>query len=192
MSFDESEIWDRKYRDGSHGLRDPDPLLPYAFQEFVQPLFPSGGTALDVAGGLGRHSIFLARQGWKVTLVDSSSVGVAQARENARELGSLINYKVTDLAQSPWEVSIYDVVIVFFYLERRILPHLIEAIRPGGFLIYKSYTHMAPKFGKGPTDPMHLLKENELLHAFPGVTVLHYLETIQHSGTAELVARKKA
>jgi SAM-dependent methyltransferase len=190
VSSDEREMWDRKYREGSHGLTDPDPLLPYAYEEFVQPLFPQGGAALDVAGGVGRHSIFMAKHGWKVTLLDISDIGIAQARKNAGELGDLIDYQVTDLTLTQWEASHYDLVMVFFYLERGIFRQLADAILPGGLLIYKTYTHLAPKFGKGPSHPMHLLKENELLHTFPGMTVLHYKENIRDRAVAELVARK--
>lgn len=192
MSANEGEIWDRKYSEGSQGLSDPDPLLPFAYREYIQPLFPSGGTALDVAGGVGRHSIFMARQGWRVTLADISEVGIAQARKNAGRLGELVTYQVTDLTTAPWEMSRYDVLMTFFYLERAVFRQLYEAIRPGGLLIYKTYTSLAPKFGKGPRHPMHLLQENELLQAFSGMTVLHYSETIRERATAELVARKKA
>jgi tellurite methyltransferase len=191
MSVDEREMWDRKYGEGSHRLSEPDPLLPYAYQEFIQPLFPKAGVALDVAGGVGRHAIFLARHGWKVTLVDISSLGIGLARENAKELGGLINYQVSQVATASWDQSHYDIVMVFFYLEQGIFPQLFNALRPGGLLIYKTYTHLASKFGKGPRHPMHLLKENELLHAFPEMTVLHYMETMRNRGTAELVARKK-
>ena len=44
------------------------------------------------------------------------------------------------------------------------------------------------KFACGPSHPMHLLEENELLHAFSGLTVLHYHETLRDRGAAELIA----
>jgi hypothetical protein len=37
---------------------------------------------------------------------------------------------------------------------------------------------------------MFLLEPNELLRAFPSLRVLHYHETMQEKGVAELVARK--
>jgi tellurite methyltransferase len=190
MSVDEREMWERKYREGSHGLSEPDPLLPYGYEEFIHPLFPNGGKALDVAGGVGRHSIFMAEHGWQVTLVDISAEGVAQARRNAEQLGKQVEYQVTDLTAGPCELPRYDLVMVFFYLERGIFGQLAKAIRPGGLLMYKTYTHLAPKFGKGPTHPMHLLQENELLLAFPEMTLLHYRETIRDRAVAEMVARK--
>ena len=67
---------------------------------------------------------------------------------------------------------------------------LINALRPGGVLIYKTYTELQPRLGKGPTHPMHLLKQNELLRAFSQLNVLHYEETIRDRGVAQLVARK--
>jgi hypothetical protein len=67
---------------------------------------------------------------------------------------------------------------------------LAAAIKPGGHLIYKTYTTEQQRFNGGPSHPMFLLQPNELLHAFPSLRVLHYHETIQERGVAELVARK--
>jgi len=64
------------------------------------------------------------------------------------------------------------------------------AIKPGGILIYKTYTTEQKNFPGGPSHPMFLLEPNELLHAFRSLRVLRYHETIQEKGVAELVARK--
>ncbi|MBZ5721929.1 MAG: class I SAM-dependent methyltransferase [Acidobacteriia bacterium] len=192
MTQEERQHWDRKYRHGSHASQEPDPLLPNAYEEFIQPLFPAGGTALDVAGGAGRHAIWVAQHGWHVTLVDLSEVGVAKARENAGELAGRIDFQVRDLTNSTLGPAQYDLVMVFFYLERTINAEVMQAVRPGGLLVYKTYTSRTPQFGQGPTHPEYLLEENELLQAFSGMTVLHYQETLRDRGIAELVARKKA
>ena len=183
--------WDRKYLEASHPSLEPDPLLPYAYEEFIQPLFPNGGRALDVAGGLGRHAIWMVKHGWRVNLIDVSEVGVAKARMSAGEFGNEIDFEVRDLATIQWKKNACDLVMVFFYLERALFPRLLEAIRPGGLLVYKTYTHLAPKFAHGPRHPLHLLQENELLHSFPEMTVLHYQETLRDRATAELVARRR-
>jgi tellurite methyltransferase len=188
---DERDRWDCKYREGSHFSLDPDPLLPYAYEQFVEPLFPNAGVALDVAGGVGRHAIWMARKHWQVMLVDISDVGLGKARENAGGDAGRISFQTKDLASATWPPSAYDLLMVFFYLERRLLPKLADALRPGGLLIYKTYTHLALKLAKGPSHPMHLLQENELLHAFPAMTVLHYEETLRDRAVAELVARKR-
>ena len=66
----------------------------------------------------------------------------------------------------------------------------LAALKPGGNLIYKTYTTEQKNFAGGPSHPMFLLEPNELLHAFSSLRVLHYHETVQGKGVAELVARK--
>jgi SAM-dependent methyltransferase len=185
----ERTSWNRKYREGSHSSLQPDAFLPYAYEHFIEPAFPGPGAALDLAGGIGRHAVWLAHQGWQVTLVDISEVAIAKAQENAGTDRNRITFKCADAAQFKAGRSKYNVVLVFFYLERKIFPELIKVLRPGGMLIYKTYTELQPRFGKGPTHPMHLLKQNEL-RAFSRLNVLHYQETIRDRGIAQLVARK--
>jgi tellurite methyltransferase len=191
MNIDEKSSWNEKYSEGSHTSLEPDLFLVSAYDEFFFGTSP--GLALDVAGGVGRHAIWLAQRGWRVKLVDISEVGIKQAEENAKHSGtaSAITTEVRDL-KSGQDLGReqYDLVVVFFYLQREIFPAIAAAIKPGGFLIYKTYTIEQKNFSGGPSHPMFLLEPNELLHAFPSLRVLHYHETIQEKGVAELVARK--
>ena len=186
----ERESWNRRYRGGSHGSLEPDPFLLLAYENYVQPLFSRPGTALDVAGGLGRHAIWLARRNWRVTLMDVSEVGLAKAREGAGRVADQIEFVRADMKEFNAGRRRYDLVLVFFYLERKIFPELMKALRPGGVLIYKTYTREQRKFKGGPSHPLHLLKENELLKAFSRLRVLYYSETIRDRGVAEFVGRK--
>jgi len=186
---DERSDWNRRYRERSHSSLEPDPLLPHAYKEFIQPLFPDAGTALDLAGGLGRHALWLARKGWHVTSIDISDEATAQAEALAEAFGERIKFQTADLTSWRADQPV-DLVLVFFYLERQLFPEMLKALRPGGLLIYKTYTHLSPKFGKGPTHPMHLLQDGELLQAFPQLRVLHYEEAIRDRGVAELIAQK--
>lgn len=191
MEIDEKSLWNKKYSERSHGSLQPDPFLVAAYEEFLSDESP--GLALDVAGGVGRHAIWLAQRGWRVKLVDISEVGVKQAQENAKQTGttSLIITEVRDLnTKQDLGQEQYDLVAVFFFLQRELFPALAAAIKPGGHLIYKTYTTEQQRFAGGPSHPMFLLQPNELLHAFPSLRVLHYHETVQEKGVAELVARK--
>jgi len=200
MEIDERAVWNRKFSENSHTSLDPDPFLVSAFDEFLSS--QSHGTALDVAGGAGRHSIWLAQRGWRAKLLDISDAGVRLAEKSAsRVLGPvakefLISAEVADLNQvRDLGNEQYDLVLVFFYLQRELFPALIAALKPGGFLLYKTYTVDQQSFSDdpskgGPNNPMFLLKPNELLHAFPSLRVLHYHETTQNKGMAELVAQK--
>ena len=128
-------------------------------------------------------------------LLDISEVGIKQAAENAKRTGAAgsISSEVRDLnVMQDLGREQYDLVIVFFFLQRELFPALISALKPGGILIYKTYTTEQKHFAGGPSHPMFLLQPNELLRAFSSLRVLHYHETVQERGVAELVARKKA
>ncbi len=196
----ERDVWNRKYSEGSHGSLEPDPFLVDAFAEFLTSRPP--GAALDVAGGAGRHALWLAQRGWRVKLIDISEVAVVLARENAAKVlpsppgtpGSrapLLVAEVVDLNATPdLGDQQYDLVIVFRYLQRELFPSLIRALRPNGFLIYQTYTTTQEKCGVGPTNPNYLLQPGELLQAFSSMRVLHYREHTAGRAVAELVAQK--
>lgn len=188
----ERDCWNRKYSEArvASSLL-PDPFLPWAFSKYILPLFPHGGSALDLAGGAGRHAIWLAQQGWEVMLIDISETGVEQSRVNARSLAAHINFVVDDLTQFKASQTQFDVVTAFFYLERKIFSEIVEAVRPGGLLVYKTYTEKQANLGSGPKDPRHLLKQDELLQLTGVLRTLHYREVVAGRATAELVARKE-
>lgn len=200
MKMDEKISWNRKYREKSHSSLEPDPLLVRAYAEFLSDQPP--GLALDLAGGVGRHSLWLAQRRWRVKLVDVSEVGIELAKENAARVlcpagtDSFVTTEVADLNSSHNLGSeLYDLVLVFFYLQRELFPALISALKPGGLLIYKTYTTEQQRFTgghfkSGPSHPMFLLQANELLRAFEPMRILHYHETVIEKGVAELVGRK--
>ena len=194
---DDRQTWNSKYAEGSHASLTPDPFLIEAYENYVAPLMGeggSGGRALDVAGGVGRHSIWLARRDWRVTLVDISDEGICIARSNAVSAKVEIDFELQDV-KNLWDVTgsaQFDLILVFFYLERELFPAFIKMLKPGGIILYKTYTVEQLKLrpGKGPSHPMHLLKPNELLRAFSSLKILSYRETVKDRGVAELVARK--
>jgi len=182
----EREEWNRRYGRGEHLERNPNDFLAEAYGEFVPPRFPSPGTALDVAGGTGRHAIWLVQRGWEVTLVDVSDVGVKMALEAASSAGVTIRAEAADLRTYDFGRERFDLILVFYFLERALFPVLTATLNPGGLIIYKTYTRDHRKF-RACSHPMYFLDPNELRGAFPGFDVLHYGES---EGMAELVARK--
>jgi tellurite methyltransferase len=218
-SESDRERWNRKHSEslrgsGEHVLSAPDARLEEAFSKYVLPMFPNGGTALDLAGGSGRHAIWLAKRGWDVTLIDVSDVGVEQARQNAGPVESNIRFVVDDLTRFRasqtrlWEAQ-FDLVIVFFYLEREIFPEILSALRPGGLLIYKTHMRPSPRdvpsdvpsnvpsdapqtnLTQRPKNPAYLLAPGELLRLVDGMRIVHYREDLGSRPTAELVAEKE-
>src|SRR5262245_27873383 len=203
MERDEKTLWDRRYREGSHSSLEPDSFLPEAYSRFLVQRSP--GDALDVAGGAGRNALWLAQRGWRVTLIDASEAGIARANENARVLearsgpaalprmNGQIETQLLDLNSiRSLGQSQYDLILVFFYLQRALFPALSAALKPGGLLIYKTYTIEQQRLASGPRNPDYLLKPGELQEAFRSLRVLHYRERLASAATAELVAEKPA
>ena len=183
--------WDQRYREGAHKWRRPDPFLLAAYRQFIAPGRARPGRALDVAGGVGRHALWLAKRGWRVTIADLSRVGLAEARRRARQAGVKLDLRRRDLRVERLPRGRFDLVVVFFFLERKLFPALARALKPGGILLYKTYTLPQRKLGTGgPKDPRFLLKKGELRRAFSGLQVLSYREVVGEKAVAELVARK--
>ncbi|PYX91677.1 MAG: SAM-dependent methyltransferase [Acidobacteria bacterium] len=186
----EKELWNAKYAAASHTSMRPDPFLLQADKEYVRPLLPKPGAMIDVAGGVGRHALFYAKRAWKATLIDVSENGIALAQKNARRRKLQIETITADLNNYDLRQSRarFDLLLVFFYLQRKLFPALVDMLRPGGLLIYKTYLRGTLK---GPAHPLYLLEPNELLGAFPTLRVLHYRETVGKSRVAEFVGRKE-
>ncbi|HLW53221.1 MAG TPA: class I SAM-dependent methyltransferase [Candidatus Angelobacter sp.] len=195
MQPDDKSVWNRKYAEAPEKWLEPDPFLVYAWEHFLKPATP--GMALDVAGGAGRHAIWLADRGWQVKVLDVSDVGLQLARHNAVKVlgeeraGKFIDAETVDLnTVTDLGRQLYDLVLVFRYLNRELFPALSSALKPGGTLIYSTYTTAQLKFGKGPTEPQFLLQPGELRQAFSALRVLHHAETAKDRGVAELIASK--
>jgi len=197
MENDEKTRWNKRYQEGREALRQPEPLLVTAYDQFLAHRKP--GLALDVAGGDGRHALWLMRRGWRVKLIDVSEVAISQAQHNARAypqaavIGSLkaLTTEVVDLTTAR-DVGIerYDLIVVFYYLQRELFPSLIAALKAGGILIYQTFlVEQADRTG-GPRNPAYLLQHGELLQAFRALRILHYRENTDGNATVELVAQK--
>jgi SAM-dependent methyltransferase len=117
------------------------------------------GRALDVACGEGRNAVWLAEQGWRVTAVDFSDVGLGKARELAGARGVEAEWVQADLLDYRPEQRAYDLVLVFYLQlpepERRpIIRAAAEAVASGGVLLVVAHDSSNLEHGHGgPEDP---------------------------------------
>ena len=84
----------------------------------------------------------------------------------------------------------YDLIVAFYFLRRELFRAIARALKPGGTLVYRTYTVDRMKVPGGPNGPCYLLQPNELLHAFRELRVLHYHEMVEGKAAAEIIARK--
>jgi SAM-dependent methyltransferase len=125
-------------------------------------LIAPGAAVLDVAAGGGRHSRFFADRGHKVTALDRDT-----SRLNAQSGIEIVQADLED--GSPWPLPgrTFGAVSVTNYLHRPLFPTLLEALAPGGVLLYETFMEGNERFGE-PSRPAFLLKDGELLELVRG------------------------
>lgn len=141
--------------------------MPTAPSEWVTRfggLVPAGGRVLDVACGSGRHLRWFLERGHPVVGVDRDLGGVSGPKHPALELREL------DLETDPVPglgAAEFAGVVVTNYLHRPLFPSLLEAITPGGVLIYETFAVGNERLGR-PRNPDFLLRDGELRELVSG------------------------
>jgi len=175
--MDERERWNTFYASRvnmSAIMNDADRSHPFLREHLA--LLPSG-QALELAMGEGHNAMFLARQGFSVTGIDISTIAVTRSLELCQKAGVTINAQCLDLRTITLSADTYDVVACFYYLQRSLFPQIINALKPGGMVIYETFTSEQAQYGH-PTNPDHLLCPNELLEAFRDLRIRVYRDVV--------------
>lgn len=162
--------WNQRHADPTH--------QPQAAEVLYQNrhLLPQQGEALDLACGLGGNALLMAKVGLQVTAWDLSSVAI-QRLQGFAEVQGLVNLRpeVRDITLEPPAICSYDVIVVSYYLDRDLIPALIEALRPDGLIFYQTFTRIAVT-ELGPANPVYRLGDNELLKLFDSLAIRVYRE----------------
>lgn len=163
---------DETSREPRHATEAPSPwVLAHG------ALLAVAGNALDLACGSGRHARYLAGRGHRVLAVDHDAGALAGLAGVAG-----IDTLCCDLEADGWPLAgrSFDAIIVTRYLYRPALPRLVEALAPGGLLLYETFMVGNERFGR-PSNPDFLLRPGELIEfaAAHGLEVLDFTEGFQ-------------
>jgi SAM-dependent methyltransferase len=111
------------------------PQMTEAEAGFLADVFPSGGRILDVPCGNGRHSMALAKRGFRVTGVDLSEEFIAEAKQS--EAGA--EFLQADMRELPWQSEFDGACCLgnsFSYLDYSgtlaFLAAVNKSLKPGG------------------------------------------------------------
>ncbi|MGE0439535.1 MAG: class I SAM-dependent methyltransferase [Gemmatimonadales bacterium] len=152
-------------------------------------LIRPGARVLDVACGVGRHALAAAALGATVVAVDRDPVRLKEAEADAarRQLTS-IEWREADL-EKPWpDLGQFDVVLLFNYLDRPRMPRILEAVAPGGHLLFETFLEIQRQLGWGPERDAHLLKYGEVAGLVAPLTPLHGREAFEPADNAQWAA----
>ena len=132
--------WDEVYRRGTPSWetgRPADELVRVVEEGLLRP-----GRVLELGCGTGADALWLARQGFEVTAVDSSPTALERARTRAELAGVLARFVLADVFEFAQEAGQFDLVYDagFYHFIRRVdlerfLDMLWHVTRPGSFYL---------------------------------------------------------
>lgn len=185
-----ADRWDARYR--ARLAEAPPDDEPHPFLVEQAHRLPTSGRALDIATGLGRNALWLARRGLRVTAVDVSRVACDHLDARARDLHLPIDTVCLDLERAPLPPAPFDLIVNTLYLQRSLAPQIQDRLAPGGLLLFLTML----EGGRDLEPPVHkeyLLQRGDLRALFPHLDVVLYREDPADSPVrpnAYLLARK--
>lgn len=167
-----------------------------------------GMTALSVADGEGRNSVYLAEQGLTVTALEFAPSAIRKARLLAAERGVSVEFQNVDVLQHDWPDQFDLVVGIFIQFvgpqqRAELFKGMMDSVLPGGLLMLHGYTPEQLVHGTGgPPFAENMYTEAALRETFDGWDILEcraYEREVQEgrghigmSALIDLVARKPA
>ena len=148
------------------------------------------GRALDLACGMGRHSLLLASHGWQVTAVDASQAAIDSIRAVDPRIESV--HANLEKFEFNLEPDSWDLICVCLYLQRGLFESIRRGVRKGGRAVLAN-PMMDDREGVKPMNPHYLVSAGELEREFSGWRIEHECETLANPPSrkiAELIALK--
>ena len=156
-------MWDQRYSGQAFAYGTE----PNAFLVAMAPRLPTG-RVLCLGEGEGRNAVWLAGQGYDMTAVDASGVGLEKARRLAAERGVTITTVHSDLAAYDIEPDFWDGVLSIFChlpseLRADVHRRCVAGLRPGGVMLLEAYTPRQIAHGTGGPSTVELMMDKETL-----------------------------
>jgi ubiquinone/menaquinone biosynthesis C-methylase UbiE len=150
----QAQGWERIYRERGDLRFAVLPKIKRATSVFKEKKYKN---ILDLGCGTGKHSLFLANEGFQVYATDLSQTGIGIAREKAESLGiGNIRFERHDMTEIPFGDSFFDAVICVWtiYHNRlagieRTLDEIFRVLSPGGTFITDFLSLSDSTFGLG-------------------------------------------
>ena len=185
MSGDDAQgRWDAIYRDHDN------PGDPHSFVTESGFLPSTPTTVADFAGGTGGTALWLAEQGFDVTLIDVSQVALDIAQQEATRRKLSLSTVRHDLESSDLLSGTWDIAVCSDFLDRTLYSTFHQHVAPHGLLFVKVATVTNQQRHPRPSKKF-LVERGELPGLLPGFATLNYDEEwFDDRHEARMVARR--
>ena len=181
MSDIDRDKWNQRYAENSYRKGNPVTLL----EDWLSQIPP--GKALDVACGAGRNSILLAQNGFAVDAIDISSEGLKLGRQQADAMGLAINWIEHDL-DNHYDFDLdYQLILVLWYVDLKLINRLGNCLAPGGYLICEEHLQTDLEV-VGPGNREFRVAPGELRKAADSLEILLEEEALRENSLGEAMA----
>ncbi len=184
-------------------FRTPDYVFgtePAQFLRDHQDWLKAGQTALSVADGEGRNSVFMAQCGMEVTALEYAPSAIAKARKLALERGVTVDFRQVDVLSHDWPDRFDLVAGIFIQFvgpadRRRLFQGMQQSVKAGGIVMLHGYTPKQLEYGTGgPPHAENMYTPDILADLFQGWDIAvnrAYEREVQegrgHSGMSALI-----
>lgn len=201
--MDQKSIWSQRYGDaGEHYLFGTE---PNRFLAHRSALLENGQTALSIADGEGRNSVWLAEQGLRVTAIEIAPVAIEKARRLAAGRQVDVDFILADMLAADWppnelEESFDWVIGIFIQFvngedRERQLAVMKQLTRLGGRILLQGYTPKQLEYKTGGPSAIENLYTPEYLRGAFSDWIIEELveyeddlsEGIAHKGHSALI-----
>jgi len=188
----ETCFWDKHHSERL--LRYPsEDVVRFIIRNWELPQSRNGLRALDLGCGSGRHTVYIAKEGFRVCGTDISAVGLANAEQFLRQEGASAELKWSALDSIPYEDNFFDVVLAWESIHygdlgfgRRVGREIFRVLKSGGrlFISFRSrednhpgeetaerFTFKGIEAGKGLL--FHLYDRDEALSVLGGLEIVY-------------------
>jgi SAM-dependent methyltransferase len=183
VSKADRQHWDSRYSGLGTASLDDHPALPPSAFAHVEHLFPTEGTALELACGRGQAALWLTSRGMDYWGVDVSPVAIAFARNltSLHGVSERCRFDVVDLDHGLPAGPPVTLLLCHLFRDPRLNGALIDRLAPGGMLALAVLSEV----GAGPGE--FRARPGELRDAFGR---LKTVDEGEKDGIAWLLARR--
>ncbi len=160
--------------------------------DFAGKLREGPADVIDIACGRGRHALYLAGWGHRVVGLDRNTVHIQELASEARRRGLAVDAFEADVESMSLLGGCADAIVNTLFLYRPLFASYVRALRPGGLLLFRTFTmDNIDVLGNEKPGRGFLLEPGELRRSFPELEIVYYDEAvIADRAMATLVGRK--